>query len=277
MIKISLKHALSITLLSLFICVNPVNANADTGETLQKLYQMRTTSIAILGDFYMFSGLEGDSRYSREIDNGIKQFEIDLASLTTDGHPQSDVAKTTKIINDWTAFKTLLQTNRSEFLRDGFSNARLVDELGKNATTLSESLGDAYTSLVAETKFPISKWTQYTRDMGLIIQTVTAEYAARSTSSLGQVMVLKINEGGMDEQAKIFAGLLEELKKAPQNDKAILKVMDQVGVKWEFIAKSVANYNENAVPFIINSYGDRITKNLEEIGNHYNGSLQATK
>ena len=90
-------------------------------------------------------------------------------------------------------------------------------------------------------------------------------------------MVLKINEGGMDEQAKVFAGLLDQLKKAPQNDKAILKIMDQVGVKWEFIAKSVANYNENAVPFIINSYGDRITKNLEEIGNHYNETLQAKK
>ena len=90
-------------------------------------------------------------------------------------------------------------------------------------------------------------------------------------------MVLKINEGGMDEQAKVFSGLLDQLKKAPQNDKAILKIMDQVGVKWEFIAKSVANYNENAVPFIINSYGDRITKNLEEIGNHYNETLQAKK
>ncbi len=105
--------------------------------------------------------------------------------------------------------------------------------------------------------------------MGLIIRTLTTEYAARTTSSLGQVMSIDINKGGMDQQAEIFSVLLEKLKKAPQDNPQIYKLMDQVGVKWIFIAKSVANYNENAVPFIVNSYGNRISKNLQSIGKHY--------
>lgn len=48
-------------------------------------------------------------------------------------------------------------------------------------------------------------------------------------------------------------------------------------MKWEFIAKSIANYNENAVPFIVSSYGDRITHDLESINEHYTQNLQAKK
>ncbi len=74
-------------------------------------------------------------------------------------------------------------------------------------------------------------------------------------------MSIDINEGGMDQQVEVFSELLKKLKKAPQDDPQIYK--------WIFIAKSVANYNENAVPFIVNSYGNRISKNLQSIGKHY--------
>ena len=134
-----------------------------------------------------------------------------------------------------------------------------------------------YDGILVDSKISISELTQDTRNMGLIISTITAEYAARSTSSLGQVMVININEGGMDGQAKIFDTLLGKLKTASQSEKRVFKIMDQIGVKWEFIAKSVANYNENAVPFIVNTYGDRITKNLETVGQHFSSSVHAKK
>ena len=35
--------------------------------------------------------------------------------------------------------------------------------------------------------------------------------------------------------------------------------------------------NENAVPFIVSTYGDRITQNLESIGEHYSTQRQAKK
>jgi len=142
---------------------------------------------------------------------------------------------------------------------------------------LNDSLKAVYDGIVVDSQFNIAELTQDTRNMGLIISTLTAEYAARSTSSLGQVMVININEGGMDAQAKIFDELLNKLKAAAKSDKRIYKIMDQVGVKWEFIAKSVANYNENAVPFIVNTYGDRINQNLATVGEHFSASMQAKK
>lgn len=264
MIKISLTVVSSL-LLTLLMTINSHASN----DTLKNVYEMRTITFGILGDFYMFSGLEGDSRYNREIEAGIKRFEGHLGLITQDGAPTAKLDTLANTIQHWQTYKELLNDNRNDFLTQGYSNARMVDKLTKKATDLNNSLGQMYDALVASKAGSVSKLTQDTRNMGLIIQTITAEYAARSTSSLGQVMVIDINEGGMDQQGKIFQGFLDQLKEAAKDNKKLHRVMDQVGIKWVFIAKSIANYNENAVPFIVNSYGDRITQNLETVGNHF--------
>ncbi len=267
MIKINLNLTLGLLLLGLFTTVN--SASANTGTNLKSIYEMRTITYAILGDYYMFSGLEGDSRYSRQMQSGIKRFKAHLADIQAQGAPSAQLPEVSTTVREWQAYIDLLATNQSDFLKQGYANGRLVDDFGKKAVSLDASLEKLYNQVNNNAERPLSQWTQYTRDMGLIIRTLTTEYAARTTSSLGQVMSIDINEGGMDQQAEIFSGLLEKLKKAPQDDPQIYKLMDQVGVKWIFIAKSVANYNENAVPFIVNSYGNRISKNLQSIGKHY--------
>ncbi len=272
MIRINLKRVFCLLLLTQVFAVN--SAFADTADTLKRLHDMRTTSYAILGDYYMFSGLEGDSRYSRDMNTGIKAFEKGLAEITKELNSTKDLAN---VVTHWQSYRNLLETNRSDFLSQGYASARLVGQLGDKAIELNKSLAKAYSDLIDRSKFPLSEWTQITRDMGLIISTVTAEYSARGTSSMGQITTIQINDKGMDQQAKIFDKHLQALNKAPNQSKAIAKSIDQVGVKWVFIAKSVANYNENTVPFIVNSYGDRISKNLKTIGSHYSNQIQAKK
>lgn len=277
MITRTLKLVCSSMVLSLMLAANPASANADTPETLKNIYEMRTLAYAILSDYYMFSGLEGDSRYNREIESNVKQFEHRLSKITDSAAPSAKLSTLATAITKWQSYKQLLETNRADFLTQGYANARLVSDLSNEAVALSDSLGAVYDALISESGIKLSEFTQYTRDMGIIIQTVTAEYAARSTSSLGQVNVITINEGGMDNQGKKFSALLQKLKTEGTSERRIYKLVDQVEVKWEFIAKSIANYNENAVPFIVSSYGDRITSDLETIEDFYSQQLQAKK
>lgn len=277
MIKIALKKVCSALALCLLIAANPATADADTNNTLKRLYEMRSLTFAILSDYYMFSGLQGDSRYNREIESNVKQFEDRLTKITDATAPTAKLQTLAAAISGWQNYKRLLETNRADFLTQGYANARLVSELSNEAIALNKSLGKVYTSLIDKSGIKLSSLTEQTRDMGLIIQTLTAEYAARSTSSLGQVSVVSINEGGMDKQGEGFSSLLQELKAATEKEKRIYKLVDQVEVKWEFIAKSIANYNENAVPFIVSSYGDRITHDLATIEEYYTKNLQAKK
>jgi hypothetical protein len=275
MIKPNLKRALSGLALLLLVVIHPAKANSDTADALESIYQMQTIAFSILGDYYMFSGLEGDSRYSREMYTQIKQFENLIGKLTSTGSPATKIDSFGPALIHWQEYKKLIETNRTDFITQGYASARLVDDLGSKVIDLNKSLQKTYDTMILKNKFILSKQTQDTRKMGLIIQTITVEYAARSTANL--VMKLDINEGGMVGQAKVFDKLLNNLKESTKSDKYIFKLTDQIGVKWSFINKSVANYNENAVPFIVNTYGDRITQNLQSVGKHFSSQVQAKK
>lgn len=275
MIKTYLKCTGSVLLFAMLFTSSISHAN--THESLQRLYEMRLLTFSVLGDYYMFSGLEGDSRYNREVEAGIKRIETHFSEITKDGNPAGKLPSLVKVANTWQEFRKLLDTNRADFLVRGYADARLVGELSTSAMTLSTQLELAYNEFISSTNIRVSEWTQYCRQMGIIIQTITAEYAAHSTSSLGQVGRVELTVGGMDGQAEAFNALLAKLKAAPQPNKRIYKIMDQVGVKWKFIAKSIKNYNENAVPFLVSTYGDRIAQNLDTIGSHYSGTVTAAK
>lgn len=276
MIKIALKKLCGALGLSLLLCANPATADADTNQALEDIYEMRILTFAILSDYYMFSGLEGDSKYNREIETNIKNFEERLAKIADANAPTAKLSSLANAIAEWQKYKGLVDINRADFLTQGYANARLVTDLSNSAMALSDSLNIVYKVFIEENQIKLSDFTRHTRDMGIIIQTLTAEYAARSTTSMGQVSVVSINEGGMDKQGQIFAELLAKLKDSA-TERRVYKLVDQVGVKWDFIAKSIANYNKNAVPFIVSSYGDRITHDLKTIEDYYMKSVQAKK
>lgn len=276
MIRSNLKRIMSVLVIGLFVAMHPAKANSDTAQALENIYQMQSVAYSVLGHYYMFSGLQGDSRYSRKIDVDIKSFENNVGSLTSAGNTVADAALLAKSLAVWQDYKELINTNRSDFLTVGYANARLTGNLPIKLSELNDNLEALYNKTIADTKFKVSKETQTTRKMGLIIKSVVAEYIARSTTN-GIIAAFSFNEGGMENQAKIFDKLLENLKKEGESDSRIYKLVDQIVVKWSFISKSVANYNENTVPFIVSTNGDRITKSLNEIGDHFEAKMQAKK
>jgi hypothetical protein len=276
MIKTNLKRLFSGLLLGLCMIMHTSAANSDTSEALESLYQMQALALGALGNYYMFSGLEGDTRYSRKMDKDIKHFEENIGTLTSAGNTVADTESLAKSLAIWQEYKTLLETNRTDILTAGFANARLAGELPIKVSELNNSLKNLYDKTIKDTRYKLSSETAKTRKMGLIIKSIVAEYLSRSTSNV-VISSITINEGGIEAQAKIFDKLLTSLHKASESDSRIYKLTDKIAVKWSFISKSVANYNENTVPFIISTNGDRITKSLKEIGDHFETSMQAKK
>jgi hypothetical protein len=251
-------------------------ANSDASDTLESVYKMQSSALSAIGNFYMFSGLQGDSNYSRKIDSDIKEFEDNVGLLTSTDSKIIDTKLLAKSLVIWQKYRELIEINQSDFLKDGYANARLVDNLGNISTELAGSLQTLYDKIIKDTGFQISKQTVKTRKMGLIIKSIVTEYIARSTSN-AIILSYSFNEGGMKKQAAIFDRLLSDLKAESESDEQIYKLTDQIAVKWSFIAKSVANYNENTVPFIVSTNGNRITKNLKIIGDHYRQKIKANK
>lgn len=276
--KTQLRNTFSALILSLLTVISPASANPS--NALKHLHELQTLTYTILTDYYMFSGLEGDSRYSRDIDVSINQFEATLTTLTQDGNRTIKIALLGNITSNWQSYKQLINVNRSDISTQGYGNSHLVSKLEMKAIELNANLAQGYQDLFISNPRAVNKWAQYSREMTLIIQKISAEYIARSANSSGQVVASKvnnINEGGIDKQAREFSKRLNKLKGAPKASKFINKNINQMTSKWTFIEKSVTNYNENTVPFIVNSYSDRITKSLTAIGEHYQELVQAKK
>ncbi len=131
--------------LLLILATLTVSAHASTGETLKSLHEMRTLNYSILGNYYMFSGLEGDSRYGRQMDSGIKKFDTHMDAVLR--QDMSNVSELANVVSNWKEYKNLINTNRSEFLKQGYASARLVDDLVKKTQILNSSLNNLYSTL----------------------------------------------------------------------------------------------------------------------------------
>ncbi|NRA23493.1 MAG: hypothetical protein HRU08_03285, partial [Oleispira sp.] len=101
------------------------------------------------------------------------------------------------------------------------------------------------------------------RTLAITMEEITSQYAARGTSNLGQVFMGSY-ERSLDQMAEAFRNDLVNLKKQvnPESSEKVLRAIDS---KWNFMERSIENYNENTVPFLVTSYSERIIMNLEEI------------
>lgn len=254
-----LVHSLLIFALSAFCA----SALATPQQLLSDFQHMRLSATNAVTNFYMFSGLDADSKYERRIDVSMEKFNkamISAQQLATASNMGNEVAA---IAADWKNLSQLMEENRNDMLRQGFPNVRLVDEMGRTSATIVEKASAAYDQLQQKSGIKPSPIVQKTRDLALLMEEITSQYAARGTTNLGQVFMGSYSRT-LTEMAEDFQKTLNELSvqvKSAQTD----VLMNSIHSKWRFMEERIRNYNEKTVPFLVVSYNDRIIEHLEEL------------
>jgi hypothetical protein len=211
----------------------------------------------------MYSGLDADSKYGKKVLNNLEEFTQTFNNTrllpAADGISDS----MNKVNQSWVEFHELIQTNYRDMETQGFPNVRLVDEMGKVNAALLKNLSHAYNDAQVSTGIKPPAVVETARTLAITMEEITSQYAARGTSNLGQVFMGSY-ERSLDQMAEAFRNDLVNLKKQvnPDSSKKILRAIDS---KWNFMERSIENYNENTVPFLVTSYSERIIMNLEEI------------
>lgn len=216
----------------------------------------------------MFTGLDGDMKYSRQMDKSSAQIESLLVNLGTSSN-QAVLDSLATLTTSWNDYKNILQTNRDDMVTRGYADVRLMDELGKLNISLVNVLDNLYTGISENSSENANQWVEVSRKQGVLIQLITAQYAARSNSNLGQVFTGSVTDKSIDELAADFSRQLGELQKSPANSSVIKKELRSIKSKWSFISKSLNNYNENSVPFLVTKYGERIVSSLDKVAALY--------
>ena len=257
-------------LLSTLLTLPAFASQTSPADSLLKLHQMRLAAQRSLGDFYMYNGMESDQRYARMIDESVQQADARLKEL---GEMPGEASKalSAQLTQEWQSYNGELSGLVAALKQTGFTDLQPVADLTDRNKRLLELCNALYEKIQQEGAAQVPPLTQRSRDQSLLMQTIAVDYASRSASVGGSFMG---GSGGkaIDELASDFATQLASLEQAPQNTPEIRQALDGISTKWRYIEKSLKNYNEKSVPFLINKYSDRIIDGLEDVSARYSAA-----
>ncbi|MBP8170869.1 MAG: hypothetical protein KAX90_01115 [Pseudomonas sp.] len=244
----------------------------NSADSLLKLHQLRLATQKSLGDFYMYNGMEGDQRYARMIDSALQNGQALLGGLTQMPGDGSK-ALLAQLDQHWSGYQSELKALADTLKTQGYTDLQPVADLASHNQQLMALSAELYTRIQQESGQNVSPLTQLSREQSLLMQSIAVDYASRSASVGGSF----ISSGGensksIDEQASEFVQVMDKLEQAPQNTAATRQSLGAIRTKWRYIEKSLKNYNEKSVPFLVNKYSDRIIEGLETLSGQYAAS-----
>ena len=242
---------------------------ASSADSLLKLHQLRLAAQKSLGDFYMYNGMEGDQRYARMIDTSLQNGQALLGSLTQ-MPGEGSKALLAQLDQHWNSYQSELKVLADTLKTQGYTDLQPVADLANHNQQLMALSAELYSKIQQESGRTVSTLTQLSREQSLLMQSIAVDYASRSASVGGSF----ISSGGensksIDELANDFVQVMDKLEQAPQNTAETRQSLGAIKTKWRYIEKSLKNYNEKSVPFLVNKYSDRIIEGLEALSGQY--------
>lgn len=240
---------------------------ADAATSLLKLHQLRLATQKSLGDFYMFNGMEGDQRYARMINDSLSEVNSHLTTLT-DMPGEGAKALRAQLDQQWKGYEMDLNNLVNALKSQGYTDLQPVADLAarnQHLMTLSQEL---YSKIQQEGNYSVPALTQRSREQSLLMQGIAVDYASRS-ASVGATFMGGGDTRSIEDMVSEFSNNMKTLKKDPKNTPQLAQSWQGVATKWRYIEKSLINYNENSVPFLVNKYSNTIIQGIEQISSEY--------
>lgn len=240
---------------------------AAPADDLLRVHQLRLAAQKSLGDFYMYNGMEGDQRYARMIVESLQQAQGHLDGLG-ELPGEGSRALRAQLQREWLDYRDNLQTLMDAMRTQGYTDLQPVANLADGNRRLIGIGLQLYREIQQESGQSVPSLTQQSREQSLLMQGIALDYASRS-ASIGTSFFGGGEERAIDELVGEFANRLDGLVHARQNTPEITAALASIGTKWRYIEKSLLNYNENSVPFLVNKYSDSIIEGLEGVSAQY--------
>jgi len=224
------------------------------------IHTLKLEATDAMTGFYMYQGLDADQKYANRIDQSMSAAYAAASRLIGDEDTEIDEATKVALVNYWDTFNSLMDANRRDIVTRGYPDVRLVNEMGDACLNL---INEAST---IESTDQQSEVARLARALAFRMTDITSQYTGRGTSNLGQVFVGYQPETPK-EMAEDFEQLLKDLEKAIPEEDALR--VSTIRHKWEFLSRSISNYNENSVPFLVVNYNDSIVDALHQLAASY--------
>lgn len=246
---------LRLLLPALLFVVSGFTGLAHAGDTaLTTLRQQQANVYGLVRSFHMQTLLSGDPGRTAQLKAAVEASRKAIESLPQNtGNAALDSA-IKEIRAAWPPFQKLALANN--IAEDGYTDDNLIGGLYDQADILLKAFDNAIKAVPAGKQRAQADRVHAT---SLLIQRTVASYlkrGAQMSPDVGSEDPFDVGEAtkNLDKQMQ---ALLRELKNDP--------AMANVNSKWNFIRKSLANYNEKTVPFITDRYTSQINEGLQQI------------
>lgn len=260
-------HAISLCALLTAFFVPGTATAIDIASHAQHLQRLHLAAQKSLGDFYMYNSMEGDQRYARMIEQSRQTAREQLQKLAN----MRDVGAAhlhTKLQQQWQAYDQNLTTLMATLAKQGYTDLQPVADMAARNRQLLLTCQDLYEALRRSDAAAISEQSDNTRQLALLMQNIAVSYAARS-AAVGASFSGDSSERPIEDLVDDFSARLASLRTLPDNNTAVDETLEGVTTKWRYIEKSLRNYNEKSVPFLVNKYADSIINGLLTVADLY--------
>jgi hypothetical protein len=259
-LNMKLTHAIALLIMMI---TSSLSLASPLNEDLQ---QLRLSVTDAMTSFYMYNGLEADMKYAARIDRDMATAFNALTRITESNHSDEEQAFVRSLLSGWNTFSTLMDESRNDIVTKGYPNIRLVDDMGTACLSITQDATRLYGIAARASDPTLDDVVRMSDNLSFQMAEITAQYTGRGTSNVGQVFV-GYNKSTPKEMAEKFDKQLNELDQVVRPEDTLN--ISGIRNKWAFLSRSISNYNENSVPFLVVTYNDRIIEKLSQLAEQY--------
>ncbi|MFP5383238.1 MAG: hypothetical protein ACLGHG_04120 [Gammaproteobacteria bacterium] len=237
----------------------PAHATREA-DALADLYRVARLMDAAALDLNMLLGEEQSPAYKARLDETLEKLDTaQKASAASLAEAGIEAAKTAAIAENVGAFTRLARVNRDTTMKSGAPEPAVVDEMMQRRKAARDALDPIYREFEKRAGLIDSPLSE-ARALALLLQQMSASYVENASAAYSVQRQIS-TEASIDQMARDFGKRLSQLAARAKGDEATKRVR-AIQSKWKFIERSVLNYQENTVPFLVDRYTQVIVGEL---------------
>ncbi len=243
---------------ALLLLASQAMAQGNSAALLASLEQQQLTSYRLQTLFHLHSIQEGAENVGGQLKTESASFLTQLEQLDEQASGLGLDTEIKAVQDEGRKFAAIVTTD--ELLEQGYVDLHTVNDLSASQHALREG----YQRLEEQLASKGVKGNPL-QDQAILMQRIAAEYVRESASLDGGSAIYdnaQDLEKPVDQLAQEFRQQLASLDQQYAGQAQVSQKLKKVGITFAYIEKSLQNYKERSVPYVVSRYSDKIVGSL---------------
>lgn len=243
---------------ALLLLAGQAMAQGDSAALLASLEQQQLASYRLQTLFHLHSIQEGAENVGGQLKAESASFLTQLEQLDEQASGLGLDAEIKAVQNEGHKFVGIVATD--ELLEQGYVDLHTINDLSASQHALREG----YQRLEEQLASKGVKGNPL-QEQAILMQRIAAEYVRESASLDGGSAIYdnaQDLEKPVDQLAQEFRQQLAILDQQYAGQAQVSQKLKKVGITFAYIEKSLRNYKERSVPYVVSRYSDKIVGSL---------------